>query len=97
VYREREKEKGKERKNREEMKFFVIFFPKKTIPAIKKDKKIKICPGIRVTGLGCPVTLVPGFPSKYEAVLTVADVRTNGAGLAVFDLMFISHPLLKNE
>jgi len=32
VYREREKGKGKERKNREKMKFFVIFFSKKLIP-----------------------------------------------------------------
>ena len=30
------------------------------------SKKIKKCPIIRVTGLGIPVTLVPGFPSKLD-------------------------------
>ena len=31
-----------------------------------KNKKIKKCPGTRVPGQGCPVTLVPGIPSKLK-------------------------------
>jgi hypothetical protein len=40
---------------------FFIFFNSSQ----KNKKKYKKCPGTRVTGLGCPVTLVPGFPSKH--------------------------------
>jgi hypothetical protein len=56
VYREREKKKGKERKNREKMKFFVIIFSKKKFPREKKkntwhqgDRTGVPChPGVRV-------------------------------------------------
>jgi hypothetical protein len=62
--REREKERKKERKNRENIKFvFVVFLKKKLTPA-KNIKKIKKYPDTRVTGLGCPFTLVSEFSSK---------------------------------
>ena len=39
---------------------------KKLSPAKKKSKKIKKMPCYQGTGLGCPVALLAGFPSKVE-------------------------------
>ena len=60
-----EKERNRERKREKTERkhsFFPFFFSKKI-----NSRQKKKCPGTRVTGLGCPVTLVPGFPSKTSA------------------------------
>jgi hypothetical protein len=46
----REKEGGKERKNREKIKFFIIIFEENELP--RKNKKIKKCPVSRAQGWG---------------------------------------------
>ena len=63
MYRERQKQREKERKNREKTTFF-SFFSQNKMNSRQKNKKIKKCPGTRVTGMGCPVSVVSGFPSK---------------------------------
>jgi hypothetical protein len=56
VYREREKQRQKERKNREKIIFFSIFCEKKRTSAkIKKNKKKFLGPGPRA-----PVPWYPG-------------------------------------
>ena len=48
--------------------FFEKNLKKKLSPA-KKIKKIKKMPCYQGTGLGCPVALLAGFPSKQKAGL----------------------------
>ena len=66
--------------NREkETDWDTFFFEKKSeknnklSPAKKKSKKIKKMTCYQGTGLGCPVVLLPGFPSKYVSVGVMKD------------------------
>jgi hypothetical protein len=63
------KRKGKRGKTKRKQSFFSFFSQKKLIPAKIRIKKYKKCPDTRVTGLGCPVTLVSEFPSKGVTTL----------------------------
>jgi hypothetical protein len=51
--------------------FFEKNLKKKIITRQKKFKKIKKMPCYQGTGLGCPVALLAGFPSKVK--VTVCD------------------------